>query len=64
MDFDEDAYKLMLQDAEKDRKMRGLGQERAGRKMLSTAWDSQSKGEGGGGVRDSQNKEKGRGLLE
>ena len=49
VNVDEDAYRAMLQAAEKEKRKKEFGgkkefgQERAGKKILSTAWEGQSK---------------------
>ena len=60
MDFvnvDDDSYRIMLDEAEREKKMREMGTERSGRKLheiVSSGWDSQGESWWGSEVSVSQ----------
>ena len=70
MDFvsvDDDSYRMMIEEAEREKKMRELGQERSGKKLheiASSGWESQGEGLGGGGGRGGREERSGKKLHE
>lgn len=49
VNMDDDAYKIMLAEAENEKKKREIGVERSGKKLheiVTSAWDSQGEGRG------------------